>query len=109
MMQKLALVPVGVPSVEPSLGIVAGMKVHARSIVLAPISLKIPLADPGKNDFSLRPLRLDPQNFVAVHVAILGVGNRLVQLVPYPSVDIITLPSLDTDSEGLSPTGIQVD
>ena len=109
MMLILALVPVGVPSMKPSLGIVAGMKVHARSIVLAPISLKIPFADPGKNDFSLRPLRLDPQNFVAVHVAILGVGDRLVQLVPYPSVDIITRPSLDTYSKGLGPTGIQVD
>ena len=109
MMLILALVPAGMPSVKPSLGIEAGMKVHARSIVLAPTSLTIMFANPGKNDISLRPLRLDPQDFMAVHVAIPGVGDRLVQLVPYPSVDVVTRPSLDTDCKGLGPTGIQVD
>ena len=109
MMLILALVPAGMPSVKPSLGIEAGMKVHARSIVLAPTSLTIMLANPGKNDISLRPFGFDSKDFVAVHVAIPGVGNRLIQLVPDPSVDVVAWPSLDTDCKGIGPTGIQVD
>ena len=85
------------------------MEIHALGLVLAALSLMIPLADTTENNISLGPLVLDPEDFEAVHVPSFRVLDGLIQLMANPSVDIVALTSLDTVGECIGPAGVEVD
>ena len=92
----LSLIPVTVAGVETSLGIQPCVQIHAIGLVIASLSLAIPLADTTEDNLSLGPFVLDPEDFEPIHVLSFGILDSLIQLVSSPSVDMIALASLDT-------------